>query len=242
MTTMLRAEGITINRKRVQRLMRRMGIAALGPKPKTTKPAPDHKIGRQDFPLPPARRGDRPAEPSVGGGYHVQSDWSRLPLPGGDHRPLMKKNGAGRAVLAWRLSNTMDAAVCVDALDEALTRFERPDIFNTDQGSPFTSAAFTGRLTSAGIRISMDGRGRWIDNVFIERLWWSLKDEDVSLKGNADGCEARTGIAAWIRFYNAGRPHQTLAGRAPMAVWRDASSASSPATPWTWPPSTLAGG
>ncbi len=154
----------------------------------------------------------------------------------------MKKNGAGRAVLAWRLSNTMDAAVCVDALDEALTRFERPDIFNTDQGSPFTSAAFTGRLTSAGIRISMDGRGRWIDNVFIERLWWSLKDEDVSLKGNADGCEARTGIAAWIRFYNAGRPHQTLAGRAPMAVWRDASSASSPATPWTWPPSTLAGG
>jgi putative transposase len=101
-------------------------------------------------------------------------------------------------VAAWRLSNTMDTAFCVDALDEALARFGQPQIFNTDQGSQFTSAVFTGRLAGAGIRISMDGRGRWIDNVFIERLWRSLKYEDVYLKGYADGREARAGIAGWI--------------------------------------------
>ena len=124
-----------------------------------------------------------------------------------------------RAVLAWRLSNTMDTAFCIDALDEALARFGRAEIFNTDQG--FTSIAFTSRLASAGIRISMDGRGRWLDNVFIERLWRSLKYEDVYLKGYADGREARAGIAAWIGFYNGRRPHQALAGQPPMAVWRE---------------------
>ena len=128
---------------------------------------------------------------------------------------------ASRAVLAWRLSNTMDVAFCVDALDEALARFGKPGIFNTDQGSQFASAAFTGRLANAGIRISMDGRGRWMDNVFIERLWRSLKYEDVYLKGYADGREARAGIAGWIGFYNGRRPHQALAGRTPMAVWRE---------------------
>ena len=128
---------------------------------------------------------------------------------------------ASRAVLAWRLSNTMDATFCVDALDEALARFGKPEIFNTDQGSQFTSAAFTGRLATAGIRISMDGRGRWMDNVFIERLWRSLKDEDVYLKGYADGREARAGIGTWIAFDNGRRPHQALVGRTPMAVWRE---------------------
>jgi putative transposase len=127
---------------------------------------------------------------------------------------------ASRAVLAWRLSNSMDTAFCVDALDEALARFGRPEMFNTDQGSQFTSAAFTDRLASADIRISMDGRGRWLDNVFIERLWRSLKYEDVYLKGYADVREARAGIASWISFYNGRRPHQALAGRTPMAVWR----------------------
>jgi putative transposase len=129
---------------------------------------------------------------------------------------------ASRAVLAWRLSNTLDADFCVRALEEALARFGRPEIFNTDQGSQFTSAAFTGTLAAAGIRISMDGRGRWLDNVFIERLWRSLKYEEVYLKGYVDGREARTGIAAWFAFYNATRPHQALAGRAPMSVWRSA--------------------
>ena len=125
-----------------------------------------------------------------------------------------------RAVLAWRLSNTMDATFCVEALEEALARWGKPEIFNTDQGSQFTGAAFTGTLSAAGIRISMDGRGRWIDNVFIERLWRSLKYEDVYLKGYADGREARAGIAAWISFFNGTRPHQALGDRTPMAVWR----------------------
>jgi len=129
---------------------------------------------------------------------------------------------ASRAVLSWRLSNTMDSSFCVEALDEALARFGRPEIFNTDQGSQFTSAAFTGTLIGAGVRISMDGRGRWMDNVFIERLWRSLKYEDIYLKGYADGREAKAGIAAWVAFYNTRRPHMALAHRTPMAVWREA--------------------
>jgi putative transposase len=131
---------------------------------------------------------------------------------------------ASRAVLSWRLSNTMHSAFCVEALDEALTRFGRPEIFNTDQGSQFTSTTFTGVLMAAGISISMDGRGRWMDNVFIERLWRSLKHEEVYLKGHADGGEARAGIGSWIAFYNQTRPHQALGNRPPMAVWRDGIS------------------
>jgi putative transposase len=128
---------------------------------------------------------------------------------------------ASRAVLAWRLSNTMDVGFCLAALEEALARFGKPEIFNTDQGSQFTSGDFTGMLAAAGIRISMDGRGRWIDNVFIERLWRSLKYEDIYLKGYADGREARAGIGEWLAFYNHRRPHQALANRTPMTVWRD---------------------
>ena len=125
-----------------------------------------------------------------------------------------------RAVLAWQLSNSMDVSSCVSALEEALARFGKPDIFNTDQGSQFTSTAFTGILLAAGIKVSMDGRGRWIDNVFIERLWRSLKHEDIYLKGYPDGREAKAGIASWVTFYNAKRPHQALGNRTPMAVWR----------------------
>ena len=211
MTAMLRAEGLTVNRKRVQRLMRLMGIAALGPKPRTTKPAPGHKI------FPYLLRDmviDRPNQVWA-------ADITYIPLGRGFLYLVAILDWASRAVLAWRLSNTMDTTFCVDALDEALARFGKPEIFNTDQGSQFTSAAFTGRLTSAGIRISMDGRGRWIDNVFIERLWRSLKYEEVYLKGYGDGREARAGIATWIGFYNGRRPHQALAGRTPMAVWRE---------------------
>lgn len=165
MAAMLRAEELTVNRKRVQRLMRVMGIAALGPKPRTTKPAPGHKI------FPYLLRDmviDRPNQVWA-------ADITYIPLGRGFLYLVAIIDWASRAVLAWRLSNTMDTAFCIDALDEALARFGRPAIFNTDQGSQFTSAAFTGRLASAGIRISMDGRGRWIDNVFIERLWRSLK-------------------------------------------------------------------
>jgi putative transposase len=165
MTAMLRAEGHVINRKRVQRLMRRMGIAALGPKPRTTKPAPGHKI----FPyLLREMTIERPNQVWA-------ADITYIPIGRGFLYLVAIIDWASRAVLSWRLSNTMDVSFCVAALEAALARFGRPAIFNTDQGSQFTSAAFTGTLAAAEVRISMDGRGRWMDNVFIERLWRSLK-------------------------------------------------------------------
>ena len=216
MTAMLRAEGQAVNRKRVQRLMRKMGIAALGPKPRTTKPAPGHKI------FPYLLRGlaiERPNQVWC-------ADITYIPIGRGFLYLVAIMDWASRAVLSWRMSNTMDTSFCVAALEEALARFGRPDIFNTDQGSQFTSAAFTGVLIAAGMRISMDGRGRWMDNVFIERLWRSLKHEDIYLKGYADGREAYSGIAAWFAFYNTGRPHQALGNRTPMAVWREGTTGS----------------
>ena len=211
MTAMLRTEGQAVNRKRVQRLMRRMGIAALGPKPRTTKPAPGHTIH-------PYLLRDITVD-------RINQVWAAdityIPIGRGFLYLVAIMDWASRAVLAWRLSNSMDVSSCVSALEEALARFGRPEIFNTDQGSQFTSAAFTGVLAGAGIRISMDGRGRWMDNVFIERLWRSLKHEDIYLKGYADGHEAKAGIAEWIGFYNNRRPHQALDNRTPMAVWRD---------------------
>jgi putative transposase len=211
MAVMLRAEGRPVNRKRVQRLMRRMGIAALGPKPRTTKPAPGHKI----FPYLLRHLAiERPNQVWA-------ADITYVPIGRGFLYLVAVIDWASRAVLAWRLSNTMDVSFCVSALEEALVRFGKPEIFNTDQGSQFTSAAFTGILAAADIRISMDGRGRWMDNVFIERLWRSLKYEDIYLKGYADGREARAGIGAWIAFYNARRPHQALGNLTPMAVWRE---------------------
>jgi putative transposase len=210
LTTLLRAEGHALNRKRVQRLMRQMGIAALGPKPRTTTPAPGHKIYPyllRDMAI------ERPNQVWA-------ADITYIPIGRGFLYLVAIMDWASRAVLSWRLSNTMDASFCVSALEEALARFGRPEIFNTDQGSQFTSAAFTGTLAAAGVRISMDGRGRWMDNVFIERLWRSLKHEDVYLKGYADGREARARIGSWIAFYNLQRPHQALGNRTPMAVWR----------------------
>jgi len=210
MAIMLREEGWSVNRKRVQRLMRKMGIEALGPKPRTTKPEPGHKI----FPyLLRNMTIDRPNQVWA-------ADITYIPIGRGFLYLVAIMDWASRAVLAWRLSNTMDVSFCVSALEEALARFGTPEIFNTDQGSQFTSAAFTGTLAKAGIKISMDGRGRWMDNVFIERLWRSLKYEDIYLKGYADGREARAGIASWIGFYNGRRPHQALGNRTPMAVWR----------------------
>jgi putative transposase len=210
MARMLGAQG-RVNRKRVRRLMRRMGIAALGPRPRTTKPVPGHKI------FPYLLRGltiDRPNQVWA-------ADITYVPIGRGFLYLVAIMDWASRAVLAWRLSNTMDVSFCVSALGEALARFGKPEIFNTDQGSQFTSAAFTGALAAAGVRISMDGRGRWMDNVFIERLWRSLKHEDIYLKGYTDGREARVGIALWMAFYNSHRPHQALGHRMPMAVWRE---------------------
>jgi putative transposase len=208
---MLRGEGHALNRKRVQRLMRKMGIAALGPKPRTTKAAPSHKV------FPYLLRGlaiDRPNQVWA-------ADITYIPIGRGFLYLVAVMDWASRAVLSWRLSNTMDVSFCVEALEEALARLGTPEIFNTDQGSQFTSTTFTATLLGAGVRISMDGRGRWMDNIFIERLWRSLKYEDIYLKGYADGREARAGIAQWIAFYNNRRPHQALDHRTPMAVWRE---------------------
>jgi putative transposase len=210
MTARLRAEGWRINRKRVQRLMRQMGLVALGPKPKTSKPASGHKI------YPYLLRDLLITRPN----QVWCADVTYIPMARGFLYLVAIMDWASRAVLSWQLSNTLDADFCVRALDEALARCGRPEIFNTDQGSQFTSTAFTGRLSAAGISISMDGRGRWLDNVFIERLWRSLKYEEIYLKAYADGHEARAGIGAWFAFYNGTRPHQALAGRTPIAVWQ----------------------
>jgi len=204
-------EGLPINRKRVRRLMRLMGIEALGPKPRTTQPAPGHKI----YPyLLREMTIDRPNQVWA-------ADITYIPIGRGFLYLVAVIDWASRAVLSWRLSNTMDTSFCVAALKEALHRYGRPEIFNTDQGSQFTAAAFTGALLEAGVHISMDGRGRWMDNVFIERVWRSLKYEDVYLKGYADGREAKAGIGEYFAFYNERRLHQAHGYRAPMAVWRD---------------------
>lgn len=207
---------LKMNRKRARRLMRLMGVEALGPKPRTSKPAPGHRI----FPyLLRNLTVDRPNQVWA-------SDITYVPILGSGPRTagffylVAVMDWASRAVLAWRLSNTMDTSFCLEALEEAMARFGKPEIFNTDQGSQFTSQAFTEALERAGIRISMDGRGRFLDNIFIERLWRSLKHEDIYLKHYADGREARAGIASWIAFYNSRRPHQALSYKTPMSVWR----------------------
>ena len=211
MTFDLNEEGRGVNRKRVQRLMRLMGLEGLVPRPGTSKAAPGNKV------YPYLLRGVTITEPN-----HVwASDITYIPMANGFLYLVAIIDWASRAVLAWRLSNTMDSAFCSEALEEALQRYGKPRIFNTDQGAQFTSAAFTGKLEAAGIAISMDGRGRFMDNIFIERLWRSIKYEEVHLKAYADGREARTGIGRWIDFYNHRRPHQAMSNQQPMNVWRD---------------------
>jgi len=194
--------------------MRRIGIEALGPKPRTTEPAPGHKV------YPYLLRDLTVERPN----QVWAADITYIPLPRGFLYLVAVIDWASRAVLSWRLSNTMDASFCVAALEDALARYGKPEIFNTDQGSQFTSAAFTGTLLEAGVRVSMDGRGRWMDNVFIERVWRSLKYEEVYLKGYADGREAKAGIGEYFAFYNEQRLHQALGYRAPMAVWREGAA------------------
>jgi len=211
MTFELNKEDRGVNRKRVQRLMRVMGIEALVPRPGTSKPAPGHKI------YPYLLRGLAIAEPN-----HVwAADITYIPMARGFLYLVAIIDWASRAVLAWRLSNTIDSRFCVEALEEALERYGKPKIFNTDQGAQFTSAAFTDKLEKPGVAISMDGRGRFMDNIFIERLWRSIKYEEVHLKAYADGREARAGIGSWMTFYNFRRPHQAMNNQTPMAVWRD---------------------
>jgi len=208
---MLRQQDLKVNRKRIKRLMRVMGLVALGPKPRTSIPAKGHRV----FPyLLKAVKIEWPNQVWA-------ADITYIPIGKGFLYLVAIMDWASRAVLAWRLSNTMETGFCLEALDEAVARHGKPEIFNTDQGSQFTSAAFTGKLIAHGIRVSMDGRGRYLDNIFIERLWRSLKHENVYLMGYADGHEARAGIGRWIAFYNETRPHQALGYRTPMALWRD---------------------
>jgi putative transposase len=201
----LRREGYVVGRKRIRRLMAKMGLAPIYQRPRTTVPNPEHRI------FPYLLRDlviDRANQVWC-------ADITYLPMRRGFLYMVAVMDWATRKVLAWRVSNTLDIEFCLEALEEALARFGRPEIFNTDQGSQFTSPRFTGLLLKAGVRISMDGRGRWMDNVFIERLWRSLKYECVYLHAFETGSEVRTGLSKWIGYYNAGRPHSALAGRTP---------------------------
>ena len=201
----LRREGYVIGRKRIRRLLAKMGLAPIYQRPRTTVPHPEHQI----FPyLLREMVIDRPNQVWC-------ADITYLPMRRGFLYLVAVMDWATRKVLSWRVSNTMDVEFCIEALEEALARFGRPEIFNTDQGSQFTSPRFTGILQRAGVRISMDGRGRWMDNVFIERLWRSLKYECVYLHAFETGSEVRAGLSKWIGYYNAGRPHSALAGRTP---------------------------
>ena len=201
----LRRDGHDVGRKRVRRLMAMMGLAPIYQRPRTTVPHPEQRV------YPYLLRDlmvDRPNQVWC-------ADITYIPMRRGFLYLVAVMDWASRKVLAWRVSNTMDVEFCVEALQEALARFCRPEIFNTDQGSQFTSADFTDVLKAANVRISMDGRGRWMDNVFIERLWRSLKYECVYLHAFETGSELRAGLARWIGYYNTRRPHSTLAGRAP---------------------------
>jgi len=196
------------SRKRIQRLMRLMGIEAIYPKRRTTWPGEGHKI------YPYLLRNMEIVRPD-----QVWScDITYVPLRHGFLYLMAIIDWYSRYVISWRLSNTLDMGFCLEALDEALTMKE-PEIFNSDQGSQFTATAFTGRLATRGVAISMDGRGRAIDNVFIERLWRSVKYEDVYLKDYADGWEAETSLRAYFRFYNHERIHQALDYRTPTEVY-----------------------
>ncbi len=206
----LREAGYDVNRKRVQRLMRIMGLQALVPGPHTSKPHPEHPI------YPYLLRGLEVARPN----QVWAADITYIPLESGWAYLVAIIDWHSRAVLAWRLSNTMTVDFCIEALEDALKHHGTPEIFNTDQGAQFTSPEFTGVLKREGITISMDGKGRATDNIFIERVWRSLKYEDVYLHAYATVAEARVGIGRWMRFYNFRRPHQALENHTPMEVYR----------------------
>ena len=210
-TTMLGRKGIEINRKHVQRLMRQMGIEGQAPGPSTSRPHPEHKI------YPYLLRGL-----SIDKSNQVwASDITYIPMARGFLYLVAIIDWYSRKVLSWQLSNTMDAHFCVEALKEALRRFGVPEIFNTDQGAQFTSEAFTQVLLTHNVRISMDGKGRCLDNVFVERLWRSLKYDEVYTHAYEDGWQARSRIGNYFRFFNHERPHQSLENRTPHEVYTE---------------------
>jgi putative transposase len=209
MAQTLKAEGTAMNRKRAQRLMRVMGLESAAPKPNTSKPAPEHPV------YPYLLRGLTISRPN-----HVwATDITYIPMAHGFAYLVAIIDWYSRRVLSWRLSNTLDTGFCIEALKEALSRFGKPDIFNTDQGSQFTSADFTDVLRKADIKISMDGKGRCIDNIFVERLWRSLKYEEVYLNAYDSLIEARGGIGRYFRFFNHKRPHSSLGYQTPASFY-----------------------
>ena len=202
-------EGVGVGRHRVRRLMRLMGLQAIYQAPRTTTRHPEHRV------YPYLLKGVAIERPN-----HVWSaDITYIPVQKGFLYLVAVMDWATRRVLSWRLSNTLDARFCTDALTEALERYGRPEIFNTDQGSQFTGLEFTATLKDAGCAISMDGRGRCMDNIFIERLWRSLKYEAVYLHELTDGFAAQRTIANWLHFYDTQRPHSALAGSTPAEAY-----------------------
>jgi putative transposase len=209
MTRWLREEEWTVNEKRVRRLLRLMGLEAIYPRPRLSEASPEHRK------YPYLLKGltiDRP-------GQVWSTDITFIPMNQGWLYLTAVLDWFSRYVLSWRLSNTLDGVFCLEALEEAMAGHGRPEIFNSDQGVQFTSAAFTGVLEREGIAISMDGRGRALDNVFVERLWRTVKYEEVYLKGYRDGQEAHQGLSRYFPFYNQQRGHQSLDYLTPAAVY-----------------------
>ena len=205
----LRNEGQPVGRKRVRRLMRKMGIEALYRKPNTSRRHAAHPI------YPYLLRNLSIERPN-----HVwATDITYIPMRRGFIYLVTIVDWYSRRVLAWRLSNTLTTDFCIEALEEAITRYGPPDIFNTDQGSQFTSAEFTSALKARNIRISMNGKGCWRDNIFVERLWRTIKYEEVYLKAYDSVAQAKASLGQFITFYNSRRPHQTFAGKTPEMIY-----------------------
>jgi len=210
---LLGQQGLEVGRRHVKTLMRRMGIEAIYRRPNTSKPAPGHRI------YPYLLRNLAITRPDQAWAMDI----SYIPMARGFVYLAAVIDWFSRRVLAWSLSITMDTSFCLEALEEALAKYGKPEIFNTDQGSQFTSEAFTGRLKEAGIAISMDGKGRWRDNVFVERFWKSIKYEHVYLHAYESVQEARTKIGRYIYFFNTTRPHSSLNALTPDQVYFDRS-------------------
>ena len=206
---MLSQQGLEVGRRHVRTLMRKMCIEAIYRRPNTSKPAPGHRI------YPYLLRGLAITRPN----QVWAMDLTYIPMARGFVYLAAVVDWFSRRVLAWKLSITMDVSFCIEALEEALSRNEKPEIFNTDQGSQFTSEVVTGRLKEEGIKISMDGKGRWRDNVFVERIWKSIKYEEVYLHAYGSVSEARARIGRYIAFYNSMRPHSSLKALTPDRVY-----------------------
>jgi putative transposase len=209
LTVWLQQQRETVNRKRVQRLMRLMGLEAIYPKPRLSVLGQGHRV------YPYLLRGvtiDRPNQV-------WSTDITYVPLLSGFMYLAATIDWYSRYVIAWRLSNTLDGAFCLDMLEEALGQ-GKPEVFNTDQGTQFTAVAWTGRLESAGVQVSMDGKGRCLDNVFVERLWRTVKYEDIYVRGYEGVPDLQQGLGRYLPFYNEARPHQALDYRTPAAVYR----------------------